>query len=92
MMEFRSFKTLLLGTALLAGGGVPFNALGCAACFGKSDSAMAQGMNMGIFTLLGVIVTVLLGVAGFFIFLARRGEQPASAVPSRETLGRIQET
>ncbi|MEI9863648.1 MAG: hypothetical protein WDN00_03640 [Limisphaerales bacterium] len=38
----------------------------CATCFGKSDSAMAQGMNWGIFTLLGVIVTVLATIASFF--------------------------
>ena len=38
---------------------------------------MAQGMNMGIFTLLGVILSVLAGVAGFFVYLARRGAQLA---------------
>src|SRR5689334_15270949 len=37
----------------------------CSACFGKSDSSMALGMNWGIFTLLGVIVCVLGSVAGF---------------------------
>jgi hypothetical protein len=46
--------------------------LACAVCFGKSDAPMARGMNMGIFTLLGVITAVLLGVASFFVFLARR--------------------
>lgn len=44
----------------------------CAACFGKSDSALAQGMNMGIFSLLAVVGVVLSSVAGFFIFLARK--------------------
>ena len=44
----------------------------CATCFGKSDSPLAKGMNMGIFSLLGVIGFVLCGVAGFFVFLARR--------------------
>ena len=33
--------------------------LACAACYGKSDSPLASGMNWGIFTLLGVIVPVL---------------------------------
>ncbi len=47
-------------------------ALACAACYGKSDDALAHGMNWGIFTLLGVIGMVLLGFAGFFIFLMRR--------------------
>jgi flagellar basal body-associated protein FliL len=40
---------------------------------------MAQGMNMGIFTLLAVIVSVLAGVAGFFIFLARKSARAAAA-------------
>jgi len=44
----------------------------CAACYGQSDSAMAAGMNWGILSLLVVILGVLGGVAGFFIFLARR--------------------
>lgn len=47
--------------------------LACAACFGKSDSNLAKGMNMGIFALLLVITSVLCGVAGFFVFLAKRG-------------------
>jgi len=50
----------------------PRSALACAACFGKSDDAMARGMNMGIFALLVVILAVLVGLASFFIFLARR--------------------
>lgn len=46
--------------------------LACAACFGKSDSTLAQGMNWGIFTLLAVIVTVLASIAGFFFYIIRR--------------------
>ena len=49
--------------------------LACTACFGKSDSNMAKGMNMGIFALLLVITSVLCGVAGFFMFLAKRSSQ-----------------
>jgi hypothetical protein len=55
--------------------------LACAACFGKSDSALAQGMNMGIFSLLAIVALVLSGVAGFFIFLARQSAR-AAALPS----------
>ena len=40
----------------------------CAACYGKSDSPLASGMNWGIFTLMGVIVTVLASIASFFIY------------------------
>jgi hypothetical protein len=55
------------------------DALACAACYGKSDSPLAQGMNMGIVSLLGVIGVVLVGVAGFFVFLARQSARAALA-------------
>ena len=42
----------------------------CAACYGQSDSPMAEGMNWGIFSLLAMIVVVLGGVAAFFVYLA----------------------
>jgi hypothetical protein len=57
-------------------------ALACAACFGKSDSAMARSLNASIFTLMGVIGTVLLGAASFFVFLAKRAAATAKAQPT----------
>jgi heme/copper-type cytochrome/quinol oxidase subunit 2 len=62
--------------------------LACAACYGQSDSAMAAGMNWGIFSLLGMVVVVLGGVAGFFIYLARRSSAlaPEPAVTSSPNL------
>jgi len=51
------------------------NIFACAACYGKSDSAMALGMNWGIFALLGVVGSVLAGIAGFFVFLVKRAEK-----------------
>lgn len=62
----------------------------CSACFGKSDSTMARGMNMGILSLLVVIVSVLSSVAGFFIFLARKSARsvPASNNELSETTTR----
>ncbi len=50
----------------------PATSQGCAACYGQSDSPLAAGMNWGILSLLGFIGFVLGGVAGFFLFLARR--------------------
>jgi len=58
----------------------PSRVLACAACYGQSDSALAQGMNWGIFCLLGVIGFVLAGVTGFFVFLIRR----AAALAARQ--------
>jgi hypothetical protein len=57
--------------------------LACTACFGQSDSNMAKGMNMGIFALLLVITSVLCGVAGFFVYLAKRSSELEGAQGAR---------
>jgi len=44
----------------------------CAACYGQSDSPMAQGMNWGIFSLLGVVMCVLAGITTFFVVIGRK--------------------
>lgn len=75
----RTARLLFSAMAVLLCGGP--EAFACAACFGQSDSRMAQGMNMGIFALLGVITCVLGGVAAFFIHLARRSSPPAESFP-----------
>lgn len=51
----------------------PLQAFACATCHGASDSPLAYGMNWGIFTLMGVILTVLGSIAAFFVHVARRG-------------------
>lgn len=83
-MRVAAFIRLVLffvcGTLALA----PEAVLGCSVCFGKSDSAMARGMNMGIFSLLGVIAIVLLGVASFFVFLAWRSARSQTTLGSAE--------
>jgi hypothetical protein len=71
---------MALGSLLLA----PSPLLACATCFGKSDSPLAKGMNMGILSLLGFITAVLLAVAGFFVFLARKSAA-VSVRPSSDT-------
>jgi len=53
-------------------------AFACAACYGKSDSPLAEGMNWGIFALLGFIGVVLAGVTGAGIFIVRRGARLAA--------------
>lgn len=69
-----------LVASLLGATGAP-SAWACATCFGRSDSALAEGMNMGILFLLGVILTVLATLAGFFVYLARRAAAVRAAVP-----------
>jgi len=52
----------------------------CATCFGAPDAAMTKGLNMGILSLL-VVVLFVLGMAGSFaIYLARK----AASVPPVE--------
>ncbi len=60
---------------------LPHSAAACAACFGKSDSPMAHGMNMGILTLLIVVVFVLSGFAAFFVYLVRKSALGENAPP-----------
>jgi heme/copper-type cytochrome/quinol oxidase subunit 2 len=64
---------LVLGALFACAALAPVPALACATCYGGDiDSPMADGMNWGIFTLLGVIGTVLATVLTFFIYLIRR--------------------
>jgi hypothetical protein len=65
---------------------MPDTLLGCTACYGASDSPLAQGMNWGILTLLGFITAVLGGVVLFFVHVARRAStQDAAADPGSTT-------
>ncbi len=65
------------------------DASACAACFGASDSKLAEGMNAGIFALMGVIGSVLFAIAGFFYYIVRRASAnplpfPSESLPSIE--------
>ncbi len=72
----------LLAAAVCAFAVQPRELWACAACYGQDSGPMAQGMNWGILSLLAIIVSVLVGVAGFFIYLANRSAHLApTAVP-----------
>ena len=47
-------------------------ALACSVCYGDPNSAMSQGAQAGVLVLLGVIGTVLLGLASMLVFWMRR--------------------
>jgi len=79
-----ALRNILLCISLW-GAFVPHSLLACAACFGQSDSALAKGMNMGIFSLLAVVVVVLGGIASFFIYLARKSSAAAVQPPADKT-------
>ena len=58
------------------------SALACATCYGASDSPLAQGMNWGIVTLLGVIGAVLAGVIAFFVHVGVKSAKLNAGVNS----------
>ena len=83
MNRLRTFKSFLPGIcALLALRAEPV--LACAACYGQSDSPLAQAMNWGIFSLLGVVMTVLTGITTFFVVISRKSAS-VRAVESGES-------
>jgi len=91
-MSFSRVIRLLMGCAGLCLSVVPGSLLACAACFGKSDSAMAKGMNWGIASLLVVVICVLGGIASFFIYIARKSAMADASMSgnSAESTKRIQ--
>ena len=81
---------ILCAAAVWAWFASPASLLACAACFGKSDSNMARSLNAGIFSLMAVVGTVLVGAASFFVFLSRKAAAAAQAEqagkpPARKT-------
>jgi hypothetical protein len=59
----------------------PTSLWACAACTGITDSPLAVAMNWGIFTLLGVVLTVLSGVLVFFVHVIRKEETASKDTP-----------
>ena len=88
-MKCKALIKVIARVSILAWALLPSSVLACAACFGKSDSALAQGMNMGIFALLAVIGSVLATISAFFVVLARRAARVTSAeateIPTLQT-------
>ena len=71
----KSFRKFLKATLAAAAGAIaiaPSSLLACAACTGRTDSSLAVGMNWGIVTLLGFVLTVLSCFVVFFVHVARR--------------------
>jgi hypothetical protein len=78
------FRKLALAAALA--GFSPSPLFACAACYGKSSAPLAQGMNWGIFTLLGIVALMLSSIATFFFFLIRREAAAQEQNVPEETL------
>jgi drug/metabolite transporter (DMT)-like permease len=82
------FLGVLAALVLLA---QPASVLACAACYGASDSPMAKGMNWGIFSLMGVIGTVLGCIATFFVFIGKKSAE-ASSLPDADSQNKTEPT
>jgi hypothetical protein len=73
----------LVGTLLLLLS-LPLAVEACSTCFGVSDSDMARGMNMGIFTLLGFLAFVLSILIAFFVFIGVRSAKTGELIEEEE--------
>jgi hypothetical protein len=66
----KTVRKIMIGALALA----PTSLFACAACYGRSDSPLAQGVNWGIFTLLGIVTPVLGTFAFCFIRMINKEE------------------
>jgi FtsH-binding integral membrane protein len=72
----KTFTKIFFALAAFA----PAKIFACATCYGANvDTNMTQGMNFGIATLLGVVVTVLATFGAFLVFIFRRSAALAAA-------------
>lgn len=74
----RNVSSILL--AIWAASGVSLKA--CTACFGKTDEALAQGMNAGIYVMLVFVAAAWVLFGSFFVFIARRSRSVNAATGS----------
>lgn len=65
--------TVACGVVLLSAD----QAWACASCFGDPESSMAKGVVAGVLVLVGIVGTVLLGVAGTSLRWIQRGRRLA---------------
>lgn len=65
------FSFTLIGYSFL--GTTP--AYACAVCFGDPDSPMSKGALMGVIVMLGIIGSVLMGIAGTTMFWMHRANR-----------------
>lgn len=50
-------------------------AVACAVCTGAANTAMTRGMNMGILSMLLLVLVILLSFAAFFMHLRRQAKR-----------------
>lgn len=71
----------IVGTVIAIVLAAPRCAWACAACSGRSDDMVAQGLNAAVLTLMGVLVVVLGTIVGSLAYLMRRAAKHPLALP-----------
>jgi hypothetical protein len=81
-------KRLCVGTVgiLLVLAGSISHVSACSVCFGNPESPLAQGVGWGVVSLLGVVLSVLGGIAGFFVYLARKSAAVSAEGPEAQSI------
>lgn len=72
----KGLMMLAMGLCLL-----PSGVQACPVCFGAPEDPITKSIGWGILFLLGVIVTVLATIAGFFVFIIKREAALNAATP-----------
>jgi hypothetical protein len=58
--------------ALAAWAGSPGVAMACSTCYGQAEGPMIDAARVGTFLLLGVVLSLQVAFAAFFLYLRRR--------------------
>jgi len=87
MLNIIKHRTLWIVMSLMFAS--PQSAWACAACSGRSDDTMAQGLNAAVLTMLVVLVMVLGFLGGFMAYLIRRAAtHPLASIAVQGGTGR----
>ena len=62
----------------------PEMVLACAVCYGNPESDMAKGAAAGVLVLMGIVVSVLVGIVGVTIFWVRRARRFGNALDNSQ--------
>jgi len=88
-MNPRPLKRLAAAAGFTFAALPPASLFACAACYGASDSPLAQGMSWGILTLLGVVVSVLALVFAFFVHVGRNSARLRAGEPAQNPTDKL---
>jgi len=78
----KTVKSIFPGIVISLVLAAPQSAFACAACSGRSDDAVAKGLNAAIFTMLSVLLAVLGAFVSSLIYLIRRAGHHTPALPA----------